>query len=289
MGQRAMAGWVLLVAVASANWGLAAEPAATKAAVPDHPTLFRELQSSRKQLLRGEFHGKGHRILSNDPKDVPAGTPATLRGDFNFACQFDYPKNTVMWNREAPSIEIDPEAKKASVRINSYVYSRNETGEQFAEFPGPLARQPDDALQELVDKEMLSPLAKPFDVRTFGLEGEASIMTGTTFDETSASLAKGKIVNVESTADGRCIVVGQPLRTVQVKIWIHPGRGHTAERLEVHVANPAAGGKYERKSLSTCQWEERKSVWVPVSMKGESQFNGPESWEVELKWDRVNE
>lgn len=265
----------------------AAEPAKTGSAPIDHRPLIDELLKGRKQILRGEFHGKGHKIFTI-LFNKPDGTAATDRGEFTFACRFDYPKNTVTFEREYPEFLIEPEKPSAKVAIWSYRFRRDEKGEFFAEYPGPLPlnRFP---LQEVKDKKQMSPYCKPFDVRTFGLEGESTLISGTTFEETSESLAKGKIASVEKTTDERFMVVGQPNPAVQIRFWIHPGRGHTADRLEVHVADPAAGGKYERKSLSTCQWEERNSVWVPVSMKGENQFNGPESWEIELKWDRVNE
>lgn len=286
---RTLAQLILLVAVGSATVGLAAEPPATQTVAPDHPTLFRELKSGRSQLLRGAFHGTGHQIFSPDPKRMPAGTPATLRGDFSFACQFDYPKNTVAWERENPFIEIWPDQAKAGVSIESCIFLRDERGEFFEEFQGPLKLQRDQPPRMLTDKSRMAPMTRPWDVRTFGLGGESSLVRGTTFEETSKMLDKAKVTDVQNAPDGQLIVVIDPVPGTQYKFWIHPGRGYTADRCEVHADGPKDGGKLKQMAVTTCQWEQKNSVSVPVSMKGETHWNGPESWEIELKWDRVNE
>jgi len=273
----------------TAAFGIAGARADDATKPADHFTLIREMREQRSQLLRGAFHGKGHQIFAAKSEGADGETDSP-RSDFKFDVEFDFAEKVFRSDREIPVVEEDPKTGRPTVRLVSHRYLRDGDPELYVAVLGDLARARDFPLKPVSAVNRPDPAAMPWDVRTFGLGDWASIERAWTIQNWNDAFDSSTVVNAVEESDGRCAVTSQPKNpTIQVKLWINPKRGHTAERLEVRRMDIETKAWGEPVIVTETKWEERNHVWVPTWMKLERDFRGPESWEATIDWDRVNE
>ena len=270
-----------ILMAASMSVAAAPEPAAISKC-GDYRALFQGVRDARMRLTRGVFRGKGHQVLRSDAR-------GSLEGDVSFFCAFDYLDKRVRCDRQQPSIFIDAETQKPTVKMIGYHLVQSPEKTLYLDLGGGIGTT--DILSVATPDFSPPSYGRPIDVRTFGLVDWGAFDQGATFEKTSETFDKCNVVSAREEPDGMCMLTIMAIGNDSVKfqLWVNSDRGYTVERSEMRALDEATKEWGKIMLFEDVTWAEREGVWVPTSINMERYFNGREAFYATLEWESVNQ
>ena len=275
--------------------------------------LFEGLKTSRLQLRQGIFRAHGRRVLDNP-------TLGKIEGAVDIYCAFDFPAQKMRFDRtepeRVPRILKKEDMRKSKEEILKFAKEHppgppeaRESGGKYIRTPkemisqknGPFFGDKGTKLDAPVDVSVPDKRppewAKPFDVRSLGLEKWSGFVGGRSNVEKMLDLIeKGAIGEVAEDHDGvyriEWFYIPGSTSARQV-FWVDAEHGATVVRMENQrrAKPPRAESWDEPFDRSEVTWKEIKNVWVPDTLVASNRPSPGilEEYDLSFAWESVNQ